>query len=146
MKMKDDGKSSAHKGFVGHFYGFSAQYFQPFKKRSVKTLQNTINNVSKISKQVKNVSFSSGSYTQYSKLKNFIIYCDPPYQVQAHYYDEKRKHLSFDHDKFWDWCIYMAEDNIVFVSEYKAPVNFEKIYSIKARTAGSDRTDNLYLV
>jgi site-specific DNA-adenine methylase len=146
MKMKDDGKSSGNKGFIGHFYGFSGQYFQPFKKRGVATLRNTIKKIEKISEQLENVSFSSGSYTQYSKLKNFVIYCDPPYQVQAHYYDEDRKHLSFDHDKFWMWCRNMAKNNIVFVSEYKVPKDFEKIYSIKSRTVCSDRIDNLYIV
>jgi DNA adenine methylase len=146
MKMKSDGESSAEKGFVGHFYGFSAQYFQPFKKRKVKTLKNTITKIEDISEKVNNVSFSSGSYTKYSKLKNFVIYCDPPYQVQANYYDENRKKLSFDHNEFWNWCRFMAKDNIVFVSEYKLPKDFEKIYSIKSRTCGSSRIDNLYII
>ena len=146
MKLKYDGETSAHKGFVGHFYGYSGQYFQPFKNRESTTLKNTITKIEQIKKKVHNVSFSSGSYTQYSTLKNYVIYCDPPYQVQSNYYDENRKRLSFDHDKFWDWCRFMSIDNIVFVSEYNLPEDFEKIYSIASRTGGSPKVDNLYML
>jgi DNA adenine methylase len=147
MKLKNDGKSNAKKGFVGHFYGFSGQYFQPFKIRNVDTLKKTVNNVCKIGQLVKKVSFSDGSYTQFSNLKNYVIYCDPPYQAQSHYYDGGRtKKLSFDHEKFWNWCRDMSEHNIVFVSEYKVPKDFEKIYSTNVKTAGSNRIDNLYIV
>ena len=149
MKMRGVGKPSARKGFVGHFYGYSGQYFQPFKNRSVSTLKNTITKIDTIAKKLKKVLFSSGSYTLYSNLSDYVIYCDPPYQVQSHYYDENRKMLSFDNDEFWEWCRVMSKKNIVFVSEYKAPQDFEKIYSINSRThgtSGQSRTVNLFLI
>ena len=125
MSLKVDGKSSAKKGFVGHVFGYMGKYFQPFDNRkSVKSIQKTSDNVSRIAKELKSVIFKSGGYTQYSNLKNFVIYCDPPYQIQAHYYKEEGTRRSFDHEEFWDWCRDMAMNNIVFVSEYKAPRDF----------------------
>ncbi len=149
MKMRVDTNPSARKGFVGHFYGYSGQYFQPFKNRSVSTLKNTSIKIDTISKKLKNVVFSNGSYKQYTNLRDYVIYCDPPYQVQSHYYDENHEKIKFDHDDFWEWCRVMSENNIVFVSEYKAPQDFEQIFSIKARThgvSGQSRTDNLFLI
>lgn len=146
MKLKTDGKSSARKGFVGHFYGYMGKYFQPFKTRKKSTLIKNIDRVERISKNLKNVTFKSGPYTQYSSLRNYVIYCDPPYQIQSHYYNEKSETLDFDHEKFWDWCRKMASNNIVFVSEYKVPKDFEKIYSIQSRTTGRVRNEKLFVV
>ena len=71
---------------------------------------------------MKNVKFSAGSYENFSNLSGYIIYCDPPYQKQSHYYTEDGKHIeSFDHNKFWSWCRRMSENNIIFLSEYKSP-------------------------
>lgn len=148
MKLKTDGKSSARKGFVGHFYGYMGKYFQPFKNREKSTLIKNVDRVRRISKNLKqeDVTFKSGSYTQYSSLRNYVIYCDPPYQIQSQYYNERSKKLDFDHEKFWDWCRKMATNNIVFVSEYKVPKDFEKIYSIQSRTTRGVRTERLFVV
>ncbi len=148
-KMKYDGKSSARKGFVGHHYGYMGKYFQPFDNRVTKErLKKTGTKISTIAtKKLKKVGFISGTYAKFSKLKDYVIYCDPPYQCHANYYDENGKMIpKFDHEKFWDWCRIMAENNIVFVSEYKMPNDFEKILSIKSRTAGNSKIDKLYLI
>ena len=119
-------------------YGFSDHYFQLFKN-------NTLNNIGQL---VKNVSFSNGSYTQFSTLKNYVIYCDPPpHQEHSQYYDgEHIKNLCFDHVEFYKWCRDMSNHNIVFLSEYNSPNDFEKIYSINTEKDNSNRIDNLYIV
>ena len=143
-----DGKSSEEKGFIGHYYGYMGKYFQPFDNRhSLDSIKKTSNKVTKIGEKVKNVSFSHRKYTQYSKLKNYVIYCDPPYQKQSHYYTETGEHVEpFDHDKFWDWCRKMAKNNIVLISEYKAPRDFDMIWSTKSRTTGKSMIDKLYYI
>ena len=148
MKLKTDGNSSARKGFVGHFYGYMGKYFQPFKIREKSTLIKSIDRVERISKNLKreDVTFKAGSYTQYSSLRNYVIYCDPPYQIQSHYYNERSEKLDFDHEKFWDWCRKMAVNNIVFVSEYKVPKDFVEIYSIQSRTTRGVRNEKLFVV
>lgn len=59
--------------------------------------------------------FFSKSYKDFSDLKGCIIYCDPPYENtnQLGYIGE------FNSKEFYDWCIKMAENNIVLVSSYK---------------------------
>ena len=130
--LKYDGKSSAEKGFVGHVCTFRAVYFDSFHQHSKSKVINNVNNVISIGEKIKPVSFSVGSYTQYSNLKNYIIYCDPPYQnVNQRYYEGigYTNKLVFDSKIFWEWCRMMSENNIVFVSEYKTPPDFDIIYS-----------------
>ncbi len=146
LDMQGDGKSSARKGFVGHAYAYMGKYFKPFRKRTARSLKRDINRISSIAKKLNNVSFKYGLYTQYSNLKDYVIYCDPPYQKQAQYYDENNKMRYFNHEEFWDWCRIMAENNIVFVSEYKAPKDFERIYTNNVRTSGKTKKECIYLV
>ena len=94
-----------------------------------------------IGKKVKNVSFSNNDYRQYSKLKGYIIYCDPPYENTAcEYHCGDIKNDSFDTKKFIDWCLEMSKHNIIFVTEYKKlPTRtFKKLW-----TKGKDK---LYVV
>jgi DNA adenine methylase len=148
MEMKIDGKSSAEKGYIGHYYGYMGKYFQPFDDRhTLLSRERSSKNVSNIGEKMKDVEFSAGSYEKFSNLSGYVIYCDPPYQKQSHYYTEDGKHIGkFDHDKFWKWCRTMAEHNIVFVTEYEAPDDFEKIWSKHSRTTGKTMKENLFVV
>ena len=51
-----------------------------------------------------------------------------------------------DHEKFWEWCRYMAKNNILFISEYKAPRDFELIWSIKSQTTAHSMTEKLFVL
>lgn len=61
---------------------------------------------------------------------------------------------KFDHNEFYEWCRYMAKDNILFISEYNMPKDFEKIWSKKDRISGINtnnrdnvkRTEKLFLL
>ena len=55
--------------------------------------------------------------------------CDPPYQGTTGY-----KTGAFDHDKFFDWCREQAKKNIVFVSEYNAPEDFDCVWQGEIKT------------
>ena len=55
--------------------------------------------------------------------------CDPPYQGTTGY-----KTGAFDHDKFFDWCREQAKKNVVFVSEYNAPDDFELVWQGEIKT------------
>ena len=69
------------------------------------------------------VEFRCGDYKELD-VSNAVIYCDPPYQGTTKYSTGK-----FNYDEFWDWCRKMSENNIVFVSEYNAPDDFECVWS-----------------
>lgn len=130
-KLKYDQKYSAIKGFVGHVYTFRGVFFDGFFKHSSQKIQHNAQNVARIAKKLRNVEFSHGTYTQFSRLKNNIIYCDPPYaNGNQRYYTGKeyKNRLEFDSEKFWDWVRKMSVHNYVFVSEYKAPKDFKSIW------------------
>jgi hypothetical protein len=123
-------KSDASKGFIGHQFSFGGKYFQGYSGRMKGT--EASKRVSNISKELYDVKFTPGSYEQFSRLKGYVIYCDPPYARYNKYYDEERHELKFDTRKFLDWCKRMNEHNIVFVSEYRVPSkDFTQIYRQK---------------
>jgi DNA adenine methylase len=129
ITLKNIDHPSAKKGYIGHQFSFRGQYFKNYAPKYGKNPDQTAasNRVVNISNKLSKVKFSVGDYTQFSNLKNYVIYCDPPYQDTQCVYNQK-----FDNTKFWDWCRTMAKDNIVFVSEYHAPIDFTEIWAHKS--------------
>lgn len=154
---------SALKGFVGHQFSYGGQYFMNYSNTSAK---GAIKRIDKLRPILKNIIFSHGLYTQFSNLKNYVIYCDPPYQnTQSKYLrfaapsalsSKKDKRLNvFDSDKFWKWCKKMAKNNIVFISSYSAPKDFEQVFSKKVKinlnspnmkNKNISRTEKLFII
>ena len=54
------------------------------------------------------------------KPKESLVYCDPPYHGTTGYGKNE-----FDHTEFWDMMRKWSKNNIVFISEYKAPKDFK---------------------
>lgn len=133
-RLKIQKKSSALKGFIGHAYSYGGIYFASYRGDYLNINngdenKQSRNNVIKLSKELKNVKFSHGDYTQFSKLKGYVIYCDPPYSKYNRYYDEENNKLDFDNDEFLDWCEYMSRYNIVFISEYDNKRRYINVYN-----------------
>ena len=160
-ELKDQTHASPEKGFIGHQYSFAGQYFKGYrgiygnKGEYKKASENVID----IATELKDVIFSQGKYTQFSRLKNYIIYCDPPYtdNSKSYYFDEEYNRLTFNHIDFWEWCLKMSKNNIVFVSEYTCPKEFEKnkhikkVYEKSVKLTGASpikrkRTEKLYMI
>lgn len=133
FELKNNGESTAEKGFVGHLWSFRSIYFGGYADHiTTNRIKNTANKVKKIATDLKEVEFTYGSYDQFSKLKGYVIYCDPPYtDTRQNYTDENGHIVGFDTEKFWEWCSMMSENNIVFVSEYNQISNARLIYSNK---------------
>lgn len=152
-RLKKSKRHSSLKGFVGHQYSFRGIFFGGFQGRYDKkktSAPKAAKRVTDIAKKLKDISFSSGNYTSFSNLKGYIIYCDPPYFGTSQRYKNK-----FDSSKFWDWCRKMAKHNVVFVSEYLAPKDFECIFSSTHKITGfsptakvkrAKRTEKLYII
>jgi site-specific DNA-adenine methylase len=157
-RLKKTKKPSAEKGFIGHQYSYGGQYFKGYRGKygNNGVYKKASKNVTDIAKLLKNVKFKNGSYTQFSKLKNFVIYCDPPYKddKSSYYFDEENNRLSFDHIVFWKWCLKMSKNNIIFVSEYKCPIKdrrIKKIFQKKVNLTGASptnrkRVEKLYVI
>lgn len=138
MKMKYDGQVTAEKGFLGHQLSFGGVYFASYIGRyGGQTHHATAaKKVHDLAESMPKIKFQSCSYDDYSHLKNFIIYCDPPYKgTTQRYQNESREGLTFNHTLFWDWVRLMSKSNFVFVSEYSSPDDFVNIadeFTLKA--------------
>ena len=152
-KYKKQVSSSAEKGYIGHQFSFGGQYFKGYFGKYSKINKNnkTPEDIVKISNILKDVDFSSGDYTNFSNLKGWILYLDPPYSKYSYYPDEKYRTTKFDTDKFWEWACKMSKDNLVFISEYSAPIDVFLVYSKEHKLSGiningRDRVENLYVM
>ena len=68
--------------------------------------------------------------------QNALIYCDPPYAGTTGYNGG-----DFDSDRFWEWAREVSKQNLLAVSEYKAPDDFVPILEI-AKTCQYSATNN----
>jgi DNA adenine methylase len=146
-----DSPPSALKGYIGHQYSFGGQYFMGYAPKYGKSIDSSkaSDSIVSISKKIHGITLSKGPYTQYSNIKNAIIYCDPPYSNTSQRYKNLE---SFNSEDFWEWCRYMGKYNIIFVSSYKAPPDFIEIMSSSHKLTGiihsqadKKRTEKLYL-
>lgn len=113
--------------YGGKFENGFARQGNPSKYKSSPN-QEGKRNALKQSPKIQNVQFICDSYENLS-FNNCLIYCDPPYAGTSGY-----KTGAFDHDKFFDWCRMQAKNNIVFVSEYNAPDDFECVWQGEIKT------------
>lgn len=98
----------------------------------------------------KNNSFMTASIhcNSYEDFKptNCLIYCDPPYRNTTGY--NKNNVGDFDHDKFWNYIREISKNNIVFVSEYNAPIDFEVVSQLNKKSTLSgkrlEKTEKLF--
>ena len=114
--------------YSGKFDNGFARQGNPLKYRS-EPIEEGLRNAQKQSPNLQGVKLINGSYDEYSDFENCLIYCDPPYEDTSSY-----KTGAFDHIKFWDWCRKMSENNVVFVSEYKAPEDFTCVWEGEVKT------------
>ena len=56
-------------------------------------------------------------------IKNALFYLDPPYKDTKQYSKQ-----NIDYDEFYDFCKELSENNIVIISEYNMPDDFECIW------------------
>ena len=119
--LKGNGESTAEKGFFGHAMTFGALYFQVFRPELKRLLQFSKDDVLKRIHNMKDVTFLDGDYKQtlHYNLKNYVIYCDPPYKRRSRYYDENNKKIDFDSDEFWKTCDKLSTNNVIVISEHE---------------------------
>lgn len=126
-------------GLVGFCATFGSKYFggyaRGFKadKITPRDLPNeAIRNLLAQAPNIKDVVFLNRKYLDIdmSKLKNAVIYCDPPYENTTKY-----ETGSFNYKVFWDWVRAQSKNNFVFVSGYNAPEDFTCIWEKETTTA-----------
>lgn len=99
---------------------------------------------------LKDVNYFSSDYKELNP-KGCIIYCDPPYANSFGYrITGTIGNGKFNSEEFWEIMNKWSEDNFVFVSEYKAPSEFECVMEkptrVRVRTKNGQelRMDRLF--
>lgn len=116
-------------GFIGHNCSFSGDWFAGYagtgekRNRCLEAKRHLLKQI----KKLQGVRFYHADYKREDSLgfKKYVIYCDPPYYNGFKY---KGSEFGFNHEEFWDWCRIMAKNNVVFVSDYYAPPDFELVW------------------
>jgi len=113
-------------GYVGFNLSFGAKFFGGYRrdKAGIRDYQNEAQqNLRAQQNLIKDVIFVNCDYRELKIPNTSFIYCDPPYENTTKY---KNK---FNHIEFWDWCRNKSkEGHIIFISEYKAPDDFECLW------------------
>ena len=117
-------------GLVG-FCSFGAMWFggypRGFKNDGItpRNMPNeAIRNLIRQAPKLKDIKFECKSFEDCNNVKSFVIYCDIPYKDTTKY-----AVADFPYEKFYSWCKKMSQNNIVLISEYSMPDDFECIWS-----------------
>ena len=89
----------------------------------------SIRNIIKQKDKILDVEFIHNDFKEL-KFKNSLIYCDPPYQGTTKYSSNN----NFDYNMFWNKVREWSKNNIVLISEYNAPIDFNCIFEKKLTT------------
>jgi DNA adenine methylase len=111
--------------FAGFGCSFGAKWFAGF---TLKLFLVTKKSLEKSIDKIQNVKFECCSYEKHNP-SNMLIYCDPPYANTT----SLRAVRGFDHAKFWETMRIWSRNNIVVISEYKAPPDFECVLEMETR-------------
>ena len=97
-------------------------------------------NLLKQAPSLQGIVFRSMDYSK-SNPKGFVIYCDPPYCGTKKYANA----ISFDYDKFWNTMREWSKNNIVLVSEQKAPDDWISIWqqSVSRSIKATDKSKSI---
>lgn len=131
VKNNKDKQEDWYLGLVGFLGSFGAKYFGGYarhnKDDNTEAIQKgSIKNLKKQYDNLKDVSFINCNFLDLpkDKIKNYVIYCDIPYRGTTKYKTE-----NFPYDEFYQWCKNMSVHNIVLISEYNMPDDFDCIWS-----------------
>jgi len=138
-------------GYVGFQLSYGAKWFDTFRRDKVgkrKYDEEAFRNVMKQAPNLKGVKFYHRQFQtlKKDKIKGYVVYCDPPYHNTTKYATN-----DFPYDEFYQWCIDMSKNNIVLISEYNMPEQFECIWQKELKctldkNSRSDRVEKLWKV
>ena len=120
-------------GYVGYELSFGAKWFGGYVKRNDRKSHGDIYSYKSCMKQspnLKGIEFYKNDFIDLKNIYNSLIYCDIPYKGTLQYSTSK----NFPYEEFYQWCKDMSKDNIVLISEYNMPDEFECIWSKETTT------------
>lgn len=157
VKNNKDAYEKWYVGLVGFCASFGAKYFGGYARdsrndNSGKWSAGAIKNLKKQAKNLKGIKFIHMNFLDLpiEKIKNYVIYCDIPYRGTTKYKTE-----TFPYEEFYGWVKKLSIHNVVLISEYSMPDEFQCIYqkdvkcSIDSNKISNDsdniRTEKLFI-
>ena len=130
VKNNKDNYDKWYVGLVGFCGSYGAKWFGGYAKGNDKrNRQNeAIRNLLKQQPNLKDIEFKCKDFRDIRNISGYVIYCDPPYRGATKYKTEK-----FPYEEFYDWCREMSKNNIVLISEYDMPDDFECIWQRESK-------------
>ncbi len=106
-----------------------------------KTTNMAVRSTTKKINAIKHAHFSATDYKELDA-HGCLIYCDPPY-IETTGYSK-----GLDYEEFWETMRIWSKDNIVYISEWQAPDDFEVIwekpYKVQMCKEQQERIEKLY--
>lgn len=143
-----------YKGAIGFLASYNGRFFDGGYAGIVNTKAGTIRNYYDEAKKnlesqillLNGIKWDCQDYLQTKNISNYLIYCDIPYKNTTKYSTS-----DFPYEEFYQWCIEMSKENIVLISEYDMPNEFEYIWEkeIKCtldKNSRIDKTERLWRV
>lgn len=125
-----DNYESWYVGLVGFCASFGGSFFNGYARTKDRDIPaERIRNLQKQRSKLKGVNFFCESFLQIpTTIKNFTIYCDPPY------INTKKYSNDFNYELFYSWCRELSKNNNLFISEYTMPSDFKVVTTIKRKS------------
>ena len=127
IKTHQEEYSDEFLGYVGFQLSYGAKWFDAFRRDKIgkrKYDEEAYRNIMKQSPLLKGIKFKHCKFQDINNIEGFVIYCDPPYKDATSYLTG-----DFPYEEFYDWCREKSKNNIVLISEYNMPNDFECIWS-----------------
>ena len=134
--------------FIGIGCSFSGKWFGGYARSDGRNYAlNAKNSLLKIKKGIEDVRLVAGSYDTFNP-KQALIYCDPPYNNTTGYSGVPK----FDHCSFYRTVRHWTSSNVIVVSEYEMPSDFDCVLEIETKTdmrvrggMKENRTEKLFM-
>lgn len=127
-------------GFIGFGCSFAGKWFGGYAKDNSgrNYCLNAHNSILKKMKTMKDTYFDCKDYRELNP-KGCVVYCDPPYAGTTQY--SKQLVGDFNTEEFWDTMREWSKDNIVLISEYNAPNDFEVVWQQEVKLDIRDKNN-----
>jgi site-specific DNA-adenine methylase len=150
---KNNKYSKEYVSLVGYSASYGGRFFDGGYGRD-KTGRNMYKERVKALKEqapyLKDITFDVLDYKDIDpkQYKDSLFYLDPPYKSTKQY---SKQNIDYNH--FYEWCRQLGKNNIVIISEYNMPDDFEciwekstKCYQKSDRTSADMRVEKLFII
>lgn len=133
-------ENKALTGFVGFGCSFAGKWFGGYARGHGGKLGYADTSKRSLLKKMNSMQDVKFEFADYKTLffNNCLIYCDPPYENTTKFTGTP----NFNTEEFWNVMRLWSKDNDVYISEYKAPDDFECVLEIPTKTDIRDCNNN----